>query len=251
MAYSSLVALLAITLVSLLAVRVGATALMMTGLSWDTASFQSYSAFFGVGFTTREAEMVVNHPVRRRIIRDLILAGNIGVTSALATLVATLMQHPDSVHPLVLVGAIVLVIVLMFYLFRVGWVQRAIDHTIQRALEGAGLVRALDYEMLLRIQSGYCVSEIEVMPDTPVVNKTLRESRPWDHGVVILAIKREGQTIAGDNYYRPRDAKIAAKYAKQFAPVKLFTIDEVFGGWSAAQKTHFADGGLFDQIGAR
>ncbi len=61
----------------------------------------------------------------------------------------------------------------------------------------------------------------------------------------------EGQTIAGDNYYRPRDAKIAAKYAKQFAPVKLFTIDEVFGGWSAAQKTHFADGGLFDQIGAR
>ena len=197
MAYSSLVALLAITLVSLLAVRVGATALMMTGLSRDTASFQSYSAFFGVGFTTREAEMVVNHPVRRRIIRDLILAGNIGVTSALATLVATLMQHPDSVHPLVLVGAIVLVIVLMFYLFRVGWVQRAIDHTIQRALEGAGLVRALDYEMLLRIQSGYCVSEIEVMPDTPVVNKTLRESRPWDHGVVILAIKREGQTIAG------------------------------------------------------
>lgn len=61
----------------------------------------------------------------------------------------------------------------------------------------------------------------------------------------------EGQTIAGDNYYRPRDAKIAAKYAKQFAPVKLFTIDEMFGGWSAAQKTHFADGGLFDQIGAR
>ncbi len=41
---------------------------MMTGLSWDAASFQSYSAFFGVGFTTREAELVVNHPIRRRII---------------------------------------------------------------------------------------------------------------------------------------------------------------------------------------
>ncbi|MDZ4851234.1 MAG: hypothetical protein SGI77_18250 [Pirellulaceae bacterium] len=48
------------------------------------------SAFFGVGFTTREAELVVNHPVRRRIIRDLILAGNIGLTSSLATLVATM-----------------------------------------------------------------------------------------------------------------------------------------------------------------
>lgn len=192
-----IIALLVITLVSLLAVRVGATALMMTGLSWDTASFQSYSAFFGVGFTTREAEMVVNHPVRRRIIRDLILAGNIGVTSALATLVASLMQHPDTAHPLLLVSMLIAVIVFMFYLFRVSWVQRAFDHVIQHALERIGLVRVLDYEMLLRIQSGYCVSEIEVLPDTPVVNKTLRESRPWDHGVVILAIKRDGNTIPG------------------------------------------------------
>ncbi|MCB1064424.1 MAG: potassium transporter TrkA, partial [Verrucomicrobiae bacterium] len=66
--------------VSLVIVRVGSTALMMTGLSWDTASFQSYSAFFGVGFTTKEAELVVDHPIRRRIIRDLILAGNVGLT---------------------------------------------------------------------------------------------------------------------------------------------------------------------------
>jgi len=58
----------------------------------------------------------------------------------------------------------------------------------------------------------------------------------------------EGQEIAAKNYYRPRDAKIAAKYAKNFAPVKLFTIDKVFGGWQKAQKTHFNDGGVFDKI---
>ena len=58
----------------------------------------------------------------------------------------------------------------------------------------------------------------------------------------------EGQDIAGKNFYRPRDPKIAAKYIKQFAPVKLFTIDEIFGGWTKAQTTHFADGGVFDQI---
>jgi sulfate transport system substrate-binding protein len=58
----------------------------------------------------------------------------------------------------------------------------------------------------------------------------------------------EGQEIAGKHYYRPRDTKIAAKYAHQFAKVKLVTIDEVFGGWQKAQKTHFADGGIFDQI---
>ena len=58
----------------------------------------------------------------------------------------------------------------------------------------------------------------------------------------------EGQDIAAKNYYRPRDPKVAAKYDKQFAPVKLVTIDEVFGGWRTAQKTHFDDGGIFDQI---
>ena len=58
----------------------------------------------------------------------------------------------------------------------------------------------------------------------------------------------EGQEIAAKNYYRPRDPKIAAKYAKQFAKVNLITIDEVFGGWGKAQKAHFADGGSFDQI---
>ncbi|HEV7517908.1 MAG TPA: hypothetical protein VGR07_16540, partial [Thermoanaerobaculia bacterium] len=58
----------------------------------------------------------------------------------------------------------------------------------------------------------------------------------------------EGQEIAAQNYYRPRNATVVAKYAAKFPPVKLFTIDELFGGWTKAQKTHFADGGLFDQI---
>lgn len=58
----------------------------------------------------------------------------------------------------------------------------------------------------------------------------------------------EGQEIAARHHYRPRDAKVAARYAKQFAPVTLFTIDELFGSWRQAQKTHFDDGGVFDQI---
>jgi sulfate transport system substrate-binding protein len=58
----------------------------------------------------------------------------------------------------------------------------------------------------------------------------------------------EGQEIAGKNFYRPRSEKVAAKYASQFTQVKLITIDDVFGGWKKAQKTHFDDGGVFDQI---
>ena len=58
----------------------------------------------------------------------------------------------------------------------------------------------------------------------------------------------EGQDIAGKNFYRPRSAAAAAKYASQFAQLKLVTIDEEFGGWTKAQNTHFADGGVFDKI---
>ena len=57
-----------------------------------------------------------------------------------------------------------------------------------------------------------------------------------------------GQDLAAKHYYRPRDAQVAAKYGKQFPDVKLFTIDEVFGGWGNAQREHFDDGGQFDQI---
>ena len=57
-----------------------------------------------------------------------------------------------------------------------------------------------------------------------------------------------GQEIAAKHYYRPRLVEIGKKYAKNFAQVKLFTIDEVFGGWTKAGKAHFADGGVFDQI---
>ena len=61
----------------------------------------------------------------------------------------------------------------------------------------------------------------------------------------------EGQEIAAQNYLRPRDSKVLAKYAQQFPPVKLFTVEEVFGSWKKAMDTHFKDGGTFDQVYAR
>jgi sulfate/thiosulfate-binding protein len=61
----------------------------------------------------------------------------------------------------------------------------------------------------------------------------------------------EGQEIAAKNYYRPRLESVAQKYEGVFAKIKLFTIDEVFGGWQKAQKIHFNDGGVFDEIQQR
>jgi len=58
----------------------------------------------------------------------------------------------------------------------------------------------------------------------------------------------EGQDIIGRNFYRPTEPQAAARYSKQFAAVRLFTFQEVFGTWRATQKKHFDDGGVFDQI---
>jgi sulfate transport system substrate-binding protein len=96
------------------------------------------------------------------------------------------------------------------------------------------------------------VPSLSILAEPPV---TLVDKFADKHGTRKVAeaylqylYSEEGQDIAGKHYYRPIDKKIAAKYAKTFAPVKLITIDEVFGGWQKAQKTHFEDGGSFDQI---
>ncbi|MFT4103530.1 MAG: sulfate ABC transporter substrate-binding protein [Burkholderiaceae bacterium] len=87
-------------------------------------------------------------------------------------------------------------------------------------------------------------------PPVAVVDKVVdkRGSRKLAEAYLNFLYTPEGQQIAARHHYRPRDAKVAESFAKQFAPVQLFTIDEVFGGWARAQKTHFADGGVFDQI---
>jgi len=87
-------------------------------------------------------------------------------------------------------------------------------------------------------------------PPVAVVDKVVdkRGTRKQAQAYLDYLYSPEGQEIAARNFYRPRDTKVAAKYARQFANVKLFTIDEAFGGWRQAQKTHFDDGGVFDQI---
>ena len=87
-------------------------------------------------------------------------------------------------------------------------------------------------------------------PPVSVVDKVVdkKGTRKVAQAYLEYLYSPEGQEIAAKHYYRPRDEKVAAKYAKQFAKVNLITIDGVFGGWEKAQKTHFADGGTFDQI---
>jgi len=87
-------------------------------------------------------------------------------------------------------------------------------------------------------------------PPVAVVDKVAKK-----HGTEAIAAaylehlySDEGQELAGQNFYRPSNEKAAAKYAGQFAKLKLITVEEIFSGWAKAHKVHFAEGGTFDQI---
>ena len=87
-------------------------------------------------------------------------------------------------------------------------------------------------------------------PPVAVVDKNVdkRSTRKVAEAYLQFLYTDEGQEIIAKNYYRPATEKAAAKYAAQFPKVKLFTLAEVAGNWGQAQKAHFADGGVFDQI---
>ena len=99
----------------------------------------------------------------------------------------------------------------------------------------------------------YPALSILAEPPVAVVDKNVdkRGTRAVAQAYLDYLYTPEGQEIAARNFYRPIDAKVAAAHAKSFPTLKLFTVDEVFGGWTQAQKTHFSDGGVFDQIYTR
>jgi len=99
------------------------------------------------------------------------------------------------------------------------------------------------------------VPSVSILAEPPVavVDRTVDRKGTRDVATAYLQYlySPEGQEIAARHHYRPVDSKIAAKFERQFSKLNLFTIEEIFGGWASAQKTHFADGGTFDQIFTR
>ena len=87
-------------------------------------------------------------------------------------------------------------------------------------------------------------------PAVALVDKVVDRhgTRPLAQAYLEYLYSEEGQEIAARNFFRPRLATVAARYAGQFPQIDLFTVEDLFGGWQAAQQTHLADGGVFDQI---
>ena len=185
----ALLTLLLVVLFSIIIVRIGTIALKMTGLSRDVAAFQAQSAFSGVGFTTSESEYVVSHPVRRKIIRVLMLLGSAGLTSAMATLVLTFINttQEEMIHRAVLL----LIGITGLWLFaRSKLIDRWMSKVIEWALERFTNIRLYDYEQLLGLSKGYTIATFKVRDDSWLANKRLGELGLDEEGVLVLGVYR-------------------------------------------------------------
>ena len=185
---------------AMIVVRIGGIALELTGLEHSVARFQALSAFTGTGFTTREAEQIVDHPERRRIISILILGGNAGLITAIAGLAqtfgASLNEEPRQVA--VIFAQLAGVGVSLYLLYRIIlWprISRRIDRAIRSQLEARITLTPAEIEELLQSAEGWGIARVEVPAECQFAGKPMAETRPHDQGILIIAIERDGKLI--------------------------------------------------------
>ena len=206
----SIVSLLIILTFSILITRIATVALTLTGLSRESARFQARSAFTGVGFTTAEAEKVVGHPVRRRILFTLMLLGNVGIITVISSLILSFIDTNGSVYArifLLLLGLGLLLAVATSH-----WIDKHLSLIIQWALKRYTRLDIKDYAGLLNLSGEYRVTEMKVKPESWMADKTLRDLNLRDEGILVLGINRaSGKYLGvpnGSTKIRPRDTVV-------------------------------------------
>ena len=190
-------ALLVIVLASMVAIRAGAVALTLTGVSQDMATFQSLSAFTGTGFTTSEAETIVGHSARRRIIQLQMLVGNAGLFSALAALILSLSQAEGDTDLLTRLGFTISGLLVLLVLSRSAFLNRQLTRVLRVLFARMPLLRLQDYEALLRVDKGYAVAHLGVEQDAWLCGRTLRDLDLISEGLLVLSLERVGGFVVG------------------------------------------------------
>jgi len=181
---------LAVLSISLVVTRLAAMALILTGMSRESARFQARSALTGVGFTTSESEIIVNNPVRRQIIMVLMLTGNIGIPTVIATLAVSLITAAQAEHwwnPVLLMSV---GLGILIFAARSKWVEKKLNPLLSQILKKWTHLDVRDYISLLQLQNGYAVNEMLVRAGDWLDGKTLAEAALPSEGILVLGIQR-------------------------------------------------------------
>lgn len=186
--YFILPALLAI-FISFFIVRGAAIALMMTGMDYRKARFQALSAFSGTGFTTKEAESVVNHPRRRKIITWLIILGNAGLVTVIVTTTSSFVGSEGYQIPINLVVLIVGIFIIYIIVSRQKFMQKWEKYAFNKLRKSHAFEEDAT-EDLLHLIEGYGLVRVYVKSESDHINKSLVECQLKEKGLLILGIER-------------------------------------------------------------
>lgn len=181
-------ALLAI-LISFLFVRASAIALMMTGLEKHKARFQALSAFSGTGFTTKEAEFVMKHPVRRKIVTWLMIMGNAGIVMVIVTATSSLATSKGSQLPINLL----ILVVGIFLIYKIATYRKFTkrwESFIERKLIKSPAFEEAATEDLLHFLEGYGLIKKIIAEASPLIGSSLSECKLNERGLLVLGIER-------------------------------------------------------------
>ena len=193
---AAVVSLIVVVTLGLLITRVATVALTMTGMSLDHARFQARSALTGTGFTTSEAEAVVTHPARRRVVMMLMLIGGAGAVSVLGALVLSFAPVDSTSGGITRAAVIVAALAALLWVSRSAAVDRALRRVIERALRRYTDLEVRDYAALLHLRGQWRVAQIPVEVDDWIAAQPLGELRLPDEGVAVLGVERaEGAWI--------------------------------------------------------
>ena len=183
--------------ISMIVIRVASVALVHTGMGREAARFQARSAFTGVGFTTSEAESVVSHPVRRRIVAWLMLAGNVGIVTAMSSLLLSFADMRGSQAVWLSLGVLVAGLISLLLVSSSAWVDRYLCRAISWAFKRFTQIDARDYARLLHLRDDYGVSDLRVQPGEWLAGRTLAEAGLAQEGILVLGIECPGGTFIG------------------------------------------------------
>lgn len=184
-----LVPTLFIIFISFLVVRAGAIALMITGLDKKRAVFQALSAFTGTGFTTREAEKVINHPVRRQVISLLMILGNAGIVTVIISATSSLISSEGYALPI----NVLILIVGVFVIYRIGTYKGFIkkwESFIENRLVKSPYLEEEAVEDLLHFMEGYGLVRAIIRRDSPMAGSLLSKCKICREDFLILGIER-------------------------------------------------------------
>ena len=184
----AIISLLVTIALSVLVCRIAETALTLTGLSRESARFQARSAFSGVGYTTQEAESIVNHPVRRQIAMALMLIGNIGLATVAASVMVSFMDTKASQNWALNVGLICGGLVVLIFLAQSKWIERHLNRIITWSLRTFTDLDVRDYVAILNLEDGYAVTEMRVDPGDWLADSSLIDLSLPKEGVLVLGI---------------------------------------------------------------